>query len=331
MAKTALDLYIKKNAAIFKALRKEILAFDRICVFRHIKPDYDALGCQFGMVEFLKANFPEKEIHQVGDTHPVFVPRLFEAPEKLPNSWFDEDFLAIVLDVGDQARIADPRFLKAKKVIKLDHHPFNLPDVSHLSFVDEETASCGEIVTAFLKSFGKKVKWTKEAAKALYIAIVGDSGRFMYSSTSPLTFSAAAYLIDQGIDIRSIYLSMYEKTIDDLAFQKYVLNHYVVTEKGVAYYLLSDDGLKELGLTSERGKEHVNMFSNIEGIEAWCSITQDNDPKEPCWRISIRSKKKDISKVAQKWGGGGHPQASGAKIKDLTELDAFIADLNALF
>ena len=73
------------------------------------------------------------------------------------------------------------------------------------------------------------------------------------------------------------------------------------------------------------------MFSNIAGINAWCSITEDPNPKDYCWRISIRSKEKDISGVANKYEGGGHAQASGAKIKDLTKLDEFIADLDALF
>ena len=73
------------------------------------------------------------------------------------------------------------------------------------------------------------------------------------------------------------------------------------------------------------------MFSNIAGINAWCSITQDDSPKEPCWRISIRSKGKDISGVANKWGGGGHKQASGAKIDTIDQLDAFIKDLDDLF
>jgi phosphoesterase RecJ-like protein len=94
---------------------------------------------------------------------------------------------------------------------------------------------------------------------------------------------------------------------------------------------LPEDVQKNLNITSERGKENVNLFANIDGVNAWCSITQDNDPKEPCWRISIRSKKSDISQVAAKWGGGGHAQASGAQIKDLTELDAFVKDLDDLF
>lgn len=327
----ALKDYLRAHKKEFRALRDAVRKYDRICIFRHIKPDFDALGCQFGLYHFLRENFPGKEVHQVGDTHLTFVPRLFPAPEKMPNSWFDSPFLAIVLDVGDKERIADPRFEKAAMVVKIDHHPFRKPDVSERSLLDEKSASCGELVTAFLASFGKKRKVGVEAARALYVAIVGDSGRFLYGATSPLTFAAASWLIKKGIDIRPIYLSMYEKKIGDLEFQKYVLDHYKVTPKGVAYYLLPEEGLKALGLPSERGKEHVNMFSNIEGINAWCSITEDNDPKEPCWRISIRSKAKDISGVAQKWGGGGHPQASGAKFKDLSELDSFLKDLDALF
>ena len=234
----ALKNYLRLHRKEFRSLREAIRKYDRICIFRHIKPDFDALGCQFGLYHFLRENFPGKEIHQVGDTHPTFVPRLFPAPEKIPNSWFDSPFLAIVLDVGDKERIADPRFEKAGMVIKIDHHPFKKPDVSQRSLLDEKSASCGELVTAFLASFGTRRKVGEECAKALYIAIVGDSGRFLYGATSPLTFAAASWLIGKGIDIRPIYLSMYEKKIGDLEFQKYVLDHYHVTPKGVAYYLL---------------------------------------------------------------------------------------------
>ena len=74
------------------------------------------------------------------------------------------------------------------------------------------------------------------------------------------------------------------------------------------------------------------MFSNIEGVNAWCSVTEDkSSPKDYCWRVSIRSKHKDISGVANKWRGGGHALASGAKVKSLEELPLLIADLDALF
>lgn len=81
-------------------------------------------------------------------------------------------------------------------------------------------------------------------------------------------------------------------------------------------------------MTSDRGKENVNLFSNIEGINIWCSITEDIT--EPCFRISIRSRDYTVNGVASMFKGGGHAQASGAQIKDLTELDSFIAALDNL-
>ena len=168
------------------------------------------------------------------------------------------------------------------------------------------------------------------AASYFYTALVGDSGRFQYSSTTALTFEVAEYLLNSGINISKIYQKMYQKKVDDLYVTAYVLNNFHISPKGhVAYYTLDLETQERLKITTERGKENVNLFSNIEGIDAWCSITEDK--KEPCWRISIRSKEKDISGVANQFEGGGHAQASGAKIKDLNDLEKFIKTLDDLF
>jgi len=176
----------------------------------------------------------------------------------------------------------------------------------------------------------KKMKLSKEAATYFYIALVGDSGRFQYSSTTSLTFAVASNLINAGINITDIYESMYIKQVDDLAVTAYILNHFEVSPKGVAYYVLDSKIQKDLKITTERGKENVNLFSNIEGINIWCSITEDDDPKEPCWRISIRSRRYTINEVATQFGGGGHACASGAKIDTLDDLPKFIKALDDL-
>ena len=171
------------------------------------------------------------------------------------------------------------------------------------------------------------------SAKYLYIALVGDSGRFMsgrfmYSSTTPHTFEIASTLVSKGINITSIYALMYEKNVADLEVTKFILNNYKVSPQGVAYYVLTNEDLLKLGLTSERGKENVNLFSNIKGINIWCSITEDIT--EPCFRISIRTRDYIINGVASEFKGGGHAQASGCQIKDLSELDTFINRLDQL-
>ncbi len=331
MAKLAKEIenYGLEFKANYSYFYRMIRKYDRIVIFRHIKPDFDAMGTQMGLYTFIKDNFPNKDVHFVGDNHVTFTDKLFPETERLNDSYFDEPFLAIICDVGDHERIADPRYTKAKCILKVDHHPCKV-EISKHPILDTESAAAAEIMTDILLKF-KGCEISKEAASYLYIGIVGDSGRFQYSSTSAHTFACASALIEKGICINDIYLKMYEKKIDDLKVTAYVLNHFSVSPHGVAYYLLPDSIQKELKITSELGKNNVNLFSNIEGINAWCSITEDPNPKDYCWRISIRSKAKDISKVAQKWEGGGHAQASGCKIKSLDDLDAFIKSLDDLF
>ena len=122
---------------------------------------------------------------------------------------------------------------------------------------------------------------------------------------------------------------MYVKQLDDLKVTAYILNHFSVSPYGVAYYVLDKDIQKELKITTERGKENVNLFSNIDGINAWCSITED--PKDNCWRVSLRSKEKAINGVATMFEGGGHAQASGAKLNTLDDLPRMIEELDKLF
>ena len=314
----------------YKAIRHAIEKYDRIVVYRHIKPDFDAMGTQMGLYTFLKDNFPAKDIHYVGDNHVAFTPRLFPETERLTDEWLSKGpYLAIVVDVGDRERIADPRFAKAETIVKFDHHPFKGEEIAKHSVLLLEAAAASEIVADFCLSW--KDKWmSATAAEYFYIGIVGDSGRFMYSSTSTHTFAVAMELLKEGIDLPKLYRRMYVKNIDDLRSTAYVLSHFQVSEHGVAYYTLDAKTQEELKITPERGKENVNVFSNIDGIGIWCSITEDPNPKDYCWRISIRSKIADISPIAFKWGGGGHANASGAKIKDLAELDAFVKDLDDL-
>ena len=87
---------------------KKIEEFDRIVVYRHNKPDYDALGTQLGLVEFLKTNYPNKEVHYVGDDHVTLTGRCFRKMEVLPDEWFNEPFLAIFVDTSKSDRVGLP-------------------------------------------------------------------------------------------------------------------------------------------------------------------------------------------------------------------------------
>lgn len=319
---------IKKNKKSYKQVLSMIKKYDKIVIFRHEMPDCDALGTQMGLATWLKENFKEKEIHVTGQNHVCFTPRLYPYMEEMEDAWFDNnEFLAIVVDTGNTARISDKRYQKAKNIIKIDHHP-NKEPYGDIVIVNDELASCAELVANMLVYFNKKL--SKEAAHYFYSGIAGDSGRFLYNSTSAHTFAIAQILIETGFNLsKDVYQKMYQKNIDDLKVTAYVLNDFKVSKGGVAYYVLPSDIQEKLKITTERGKENVNLFANIEGINAWCSITED--PKEGLWRVSIRSKETPINGVAQMFEGGGHDQASGCKLHDIKDLPKLIAELDKLF
>lgn len=316
--------YLKDYKRVLSAIKR----YDRIAIFRHIMPDYDALGSQMGLATWIKDNFPNKEVRVFGDNHVTFTPRIFPEMDDCNAEWFKEPFLAFVLDVGNTPRIADPRWKKAKFKIKIDHHP-KVEEFCNIQIVNTKGAAAAENIMNMILNFKGDYKLSKEAASYFYIGITGDSGRFQYSSTSAHTFAVAGELINAGIEISKIYQQMYLKQVDDLYVTAYVLNHFHISEKGVAYYVLDSNIQNKLKITTERGKENVNIFANIDGINAWCSVTEDL--KDHCWRVSIRSKEKAINGVAAMFEGGGHAQASGAKLNKIEDLPNLIAELDKLF
>lgn len=320
-----LTQYSKKFENEYSKVLELIKKYNKICVFRHIIPDFDALGSQLGLYYFLKENFKDKDIKFVGDNHNKFTPSLFEETDVVEDSWFEEPFLAIICDVSKGDRISDQRFSKAKEIVVFDHHPYE-KDYECISMVDTELASASELILNFI--YFTKLLFPQKSAYYLYTGIVGDSGRFLYSSTNMHTFSAATLCIEQGIDINKIYTLMYEQDENYLKVMKYILTHYKVSKKGVAYYVLTEKAMKKIGLDHRNAKAYVNTFANIKNIHIWCSIAEDVSSN--CFRISIRSKKITINGVANKYKGGGHAQASGCQISSLKQLKQFISDLDDL-
>lgn len=310
----------------FKSLLKKIKDFDKIVIYRHEMPDFDAFGTQMGLYYWIKDNFPLKEVHYVGDSHRTFVPDLFPEPQVLDESWYDQnEHLAIVVDTATVDRIADRHIEKAKYVIKLDHH-INVNHYANEEIVYDKFAAASELLALFVMAQPRKYIVSQDAARAFYIGIIGDTGRFQYQDVSPMTLRLAADLLATGIDKTEIYNQMYKSSLRQLNFLKFVLNNYKVSEKGTCYYVLTDEDLKRLDIEVTEGKLHINTFRNVEGVTSVVSVTEDKAKGE--WRVSLRSAHKVIVNVAQQFNGGGHEYAAGAKLKSLDELPALIKALD---
>ncbi len=310
----------------FKAILKKIKDYDRIAVYRHTQPDFDAFGSQMGLATWLKANFPSKDVIYVGETNDKWCPAIFPKPMDVADDWFARGpYLAITVDVANVARISGPGFDQSDYKVKIDHHP-NVEPYGDLNVVYPNIVACAELVALFELAAPRRYKMTAEMARYLYCGMVGDSGRFLYPDTDDATLRIAASLIGKGVDIYGLYDKMYARSMSDMEAEKFVLNNTKFSPKGTAYYVLTDADLKRLGLTSVEGKLFVNLFRNVSGITATVSVTQDI--ANNCFRVSLRSNQKIVSKVAAKYRGGGHDFASGATINSLDELPWLIKDLD---
>ena len=318
---------IKENIYKYDEVIELIKKYDTIVIYRHELPDFDASGTQNGLATWLKDSFPNKKIYRLGNNFEEFTPSLFPENDEIDESSLG-DFLAIIVDTSTEKRIDNKSYQLAKNIIKFDHHP-NSETYGDINIINPELSSCSELLINFIIYHSKDYPLSKEASKFFYIGIVGDSQRFLISSTSYQTLDAASYCLKKDINfIDDVYQPMYVKSIEDFEVQKYILNNYKISKHGVAYYVLKIAELEKLNIKPEQTKKYLSTFANVKEIGIWCSITEDPDTHE--YWVSIRSKKVIISHIAKEYRGGGHDLASGANLKSLDELDEFIDKLDNL-
>lgn len=309
----------------YKNVLKAIKKYDNIIILRHEIPDFDASGSQFGLKSWILDNFENKKVYALGESHKFFSDTLYPKTDILKE--FLTDYLVIILDVANFDRIDCKEVIKnASYTIKIDHH-IHCETFGNIEIVKSNYSAACELIGEMLIGF-KKYVISQKTAYYLYSGLVGDNGRFQYSSTSKRSFDVAAKLIETGIDFSDIYEKMYSKSLDDIKILKYLYNNFKISENGVIYTHTSKEALAELGVEKERMKAYVNLFSGYKESRIWVTFTEDAEKN--LWTVSIRSRKIAINEVASKHNGGGHANASGAKAQTFEETLQIVKELDEL-
>lgn len=307
---------------MFKEILKAIEAYERILIHGHIRPDGDCYGSQFGLAEIIKENYPEKDVHVVGDTSD-FVSFL-GTPEKATIT--DEMYngaLAIVVDCGSADRVSDQRYQTADKVIKIDHHIAQI-HYGDIVYVEEESPACCQIITRFAKEMGLKIN--EKAAFALYTGLVTDTGRFRFRGVDSATFDVASELMKHNVDVELLDNKLSVETMNVLKYKGYVLANACFTDCGVVYVKVTRDVVNQFGLTDEEAASQVGLLGTVEGYPVYLLFMEY--PTEI--RIRLRSRGPRVDKLANMYGGGGHEKAAGAHLDSWEDLPRFIEDINKL-
>ena len=304
---------------MFLEIYNKIKEFDTIIIHRHKKPDGDAMGSQLGLKRAILATFPDKRVLAVGSCSESLA-FLGSTDEVSDNEY--KNALVIVLDSGAEMLIDDERYKTGKFLIKIDHH---IPqgEYGDLVFVDNSYESCAGIIGDLVRN--TPLVLTKDAATAIFLGMVTDSGRFRFSSTTSRTFDIASYLMSTGIEIDEIYNNLYVDSLDNVRLRAEMTLKFEVLPTKVAYLLNTYEDVKRLGVsTYQLSRGMIGIMSGIENINIWATFTE-NEAGEVY--VELRSNKANINQVAVKYGGGGHLQASGATVKGLDIVPSIIKDL----
>ena len=306
---------------IYKKIYKEIKKHNKIVLARHIGPDPDALGSTLGLKEIILNTFPKKQVYAVGT--PAAKHKLIGQLDTFDESMYD-DSLLIVLDTPDIKRVDGLDPTRFKRKIKIDHHPI-VDKYCDIECVDDEASSASQLVMELV--FNTPLKLNQTAAEKLYIGLISDTNRFLYSYTTDKTFSVVSRLLKEtNIDITSIYKSMYLMSIKEKRLQAYVIQNINLTDNKLGYLIINQEKLDELDTDASTMTNIVNFLNYTEEMLVWVICAYDKNIENI--RASIRSRGPVINDIAAQFNGGGHMCASGARLKNFDEVDAMIKELD---
>ena len=218
----------------------------------------------------------------------------------------------LVLDISDLGRLgmlADTVRDRGVPVGCIDHHvsPGTLP--SGPRYVDSSAAATGELICEI--ALANEWPLTQAAARALYVALLTDTGGFRFSNTHPRTLRVAAELLDQGIDPEAIYLDVYAGAPEGrVRLLADALNTLVVEpEVGLAWMTVPPGALERHGVGTDDLDGVVEHARSIAGIRMALLFREISQGRV---KVSLRSVGDvDVADFARPFGGGGHTKASG--------------------
>ena len=282
----------------------------RALMLGHVHPDADVLGTLLALGEVL-ASRGWRVIE--GGPHPApavlsFLPGI-ERYRILTTVESPLD-VVVLTDCPNPARtegLIQAARATGAVILNIDHHPDNRR-YGDVDWIDTSAAATGEMVYRLVTALGAPL--TPAIAMNLFTAIHTDTGSFRYSNTTEETFRIAAALVAAGARPALVSGQLYERRqADSLRWLGESLRRIEVSPDGrVAWLALPAGTVPESFVEAE---ELVNYPRSIDSVRVACFLRQLGDQV----KISLRGKGDvDVSRIAARFGGGGHPNAAGCTV-----------------
>ena len=297
---------MKIHREIVAVLKKEKV----FLIAAHINPDGDAIGSALALSSALESMGKEVYVYN-RDRVPEFykfMPGYKKCKSGLKNVLSKKPVL-ILLDCNSPERAALEHYSFRKSVV-IDHHETEA-DFGDIRWVVPAAAATGFMVFCLIKAMG--VALTSDIATNLYTAIAVDTGTFRYSNTSAEVLRASAELIESGAKPALVSECLYERwTSNRFALLVRTLNNLEI-KKDVAMMHITKEMFQKTDTTPEDTENFSNFPRTIRSVKISALFRETDDG---FWKASLRSKGDvDVAKIAELYGGGGHKNAAGFKIR----------------
>lgn len=291
----------------------------RICLTTHVNPDGDGLGSEVAMVHLLRALGAQAFITNPTPTPPRFdfllagiadADHTQHAVKELRRA--DAIFVLDIADLSRLGSLGDTVRERGVPVACIDHHvsPGTLPDGPR--FVDATAAATGELIALLAGSLGWPV--TLEVARALYVALVTDTGGFRFSNTRPRTLRVAAGLLEAGVDPEQVYLDVYAGApVGRPRLLAEVLQTLVVEDEiGLAWVTVPPGAMERHQVDPDDLDGAVEHARSVRGVRLALLFREMSGGRI---KVSLRSVGDvNVAELARHFGGGGHTKAAGVAI-----------------
>ena len=278
----------------------KIKEYNKIIIFRHFRPDGDAVGSTKGLQRILQLTYPEKTILLLNDDYAEYLEFLGSEDAPVADEEYS-DALGIVCDSGTAKRISNQKYSLCREVIKIDHH-IPIETYGDYQWVEEERSSTCEMIAHFYDTFSDELKIDTEAATYIYAGMVTDSGRFRFRDVSSETLRLAGVMLRNNIDTDVLFANLYLKDFKEFKFEAYAHEQMQITDSGVAYLFVTKEMQEKFGLNKEQASASVSLMDSIKGSLIWIAFIENDEEI----RVRLRSRFVKISDLAEEYRGGGH-------------------------
>ena len=277
-----------------------------IILTAHIRPDGDAIGSTLGLMHYLREQGKDARVLIDDEIPRIFnvLPGVEQIERPAEGQRYAADLL-IVCDVELKRTGAVLDAVDAVRVLNIDHHVTNDEAAEYLYLNPDYAATC-EIMHDLVRTMGGT--FTLDVATCLYTGMATDTGFFRFSNTTPHTMRAAADLVEVGVRPNIFSVAMEMKSYDEVMAQVRAIRNLEMFYDGkVAAVFIDEERAKEVTTTE-------GLLDKLRVIEGTQVVFFMKWLEKDTYRISMRSKGTNVSRIAQGFGGGGHIRAAGCTL-----------------